>query len=55
MLDAKDIETLATTLRQHTEQLRVAEVAHNLADRFSLPLASIPVRILGGGSSQLGQ
>ena len=34
MLDAKDIENLATTLRQQTEQLRVAEVAHNLADRF---------------------
>lgn len=34
MLDAKEIENLATTLRQQTEQLRVAEVAHNLADRF---------------------
>lgn len=34
MVDAKDIDTLAMALREHREQLRVQEVAHDLATQF---------------------
>jgi hypothetical protein len=36
MLDAKDIDNLAVTLRQQREQLQVQEVARGLAAQFFL-------------------